>query len=39
MHLCWLGLISWLSCTCCVITLKMTCSLTFLNTKVRLADL
>jgi len=36
MNSCWLGLITWLSSICHVITLKTICSRTFPNTKVRL---
>ncbi|KAK4811044.1 hypothetical protein QYF61_015748 [Mycteria americana] len=32
---CWLGLITWVSCTCCVMAFKMTCSITFPSTEAK----
>lgn len=33
-HLCWLGPIPWLSCTCSIMALKIICFMTFLGIKV-----
>lgn len=36
LHPCWVGLISWVSCMCCVIGLKMICSIILSGIKIRL---